>query len=89
MRLAAMEKAYAERVRELTRREMDLAQAELARAGILWERTREDVSRVERMKENAMARILTPYPQVSSASNSNACLEITCHSCRRRFRPIN
>jgi hypothetical protein len=32
IRLAAMEKAYAERVRELTRREMELAQTEFARA---------------------------------------------------------
>ena len=32
IRLAAIEKAYAERVRELTRREMEMAQAEFARA---------------------------------------------------------
>jgi len=32
IRLAAIEKAYAERVRELTRREMEMAQSEFARA---------------------------------------------------------
>ncbi|KAG6412387.1 hypothetical protein SASPL_125064 [Salvia splendens] len=51
IRLAAMEKAYAERVRELTRREMEMAQSEFARARAMWERAREEVQRAERIKE--------------------------------------
>ncbi|KAL2492263.1 C2H2-like zinc finger protein [Abeliophyllum distichum] len=75
IRVAAMEKAYAERVRELTRREMELAQSEFACARSLWERTREEVERVEKMKEMAT-------PQIDSTS-----MDITCQSCREMFRP--
>ncbi|KAK9278215.1 hypothetical protein L1049_027776 [Liquidambar formosana] len=75
IRLAAMEKAYAERVRELTRREMELAQSEFSRARHMWERAREEVEKAERMKERATRRI------------DSTCMEITCQSCRQRFRP--
>ncbi|KAG8379426.1 hypothetical protein BUALT_Bualt07G0087200 [Buddleja alternifolia] len=75
IRLAAMEKAYAERVRELTRREMELAQSEFARARCMWERAREEVERAERMKARATRRI------------DSTCMEITCQSCRQKFRP--
>ncbi|XP_047333135.1 protein indeterminate-domain 16-like [Impatiens glandulifera] len=77
IRLAAAEKAYAERVRELTRREMEMAQSEFARAKRVWERAREEVERAELMKERATRRV------------DSACMEITCHSCRQKFRPIN
>jgi len=72
--VAAMEKAYAERVRELTRREMELAQTEFARARHMWERAREEVEKAERMKERATRQI------------DSTCMEITCQSCRQRFR---
>ncbi|CDY70544.1 BnaUnng03910D [Brassica napus] len=75
IRLAAIEKAYAERVRELTRREMEMAQSEFARARVMWQKAREEVERAERLKERSMTKIDT------------ACLEITCHSCSQRFRP--
>ncbi|KAI8543982.1 hypothetical protein RHMOL_Rhmol08G0259700 [Rhododendron molle] len=75
IRLAAVEKAYAERVREMTRREMELAQAEFARARHVWERAREEVDKAERMKERATRRV------------DSACMEITCQSCRQKFRP--
>ncbi|KAG7564918.1 hypothetical protein ISN44_As10g016600 [Arabidopsis suecica] len=75
IRLAAIEKAYAERVRELTRREMEMAQSEFARARVMWQKAREEVERAERLKERSMTKMDT------------ACLEITCHSCRQRFRP--
>ncbi|GER31972.1 C2H2-like zinc finger protein [Striga asiatica] len=55
IRLAAAERAYAERVRELTRREMEAAHNEFARARAMWQRARE--------------------------------MEVTCHSCRNKFRP--
>ncbi|XP_076882262.1 uncharacterized protein LOC143530678 [Bidens hawaiensis] len=74
IRIATMEKAYAERVREMTKREMELAQSEFSRARHMWERAREEVERVEKMKERATRRI-----------NSN-CLEITCQACRQKFR---
>ncbi|GAB2240934.1 hypothetical protein Droror1_Dr00021452 [Drosera rotundifolia] len=82
IRLAAMEKAYAERVRELSRREIELAQAEFARARVIWERAKEDVAMAEKLRENAIRRI-----ESSSSSSSSSCFEITCHSCRQRFRP--
>lgn len=75
IRLAAIEKAYAERVKELTRREMELAQSEFARARHMWERAREEVDRAERMKERATRQV------------DSTCMEITCQSCRQRFRP--
>lgn len=70
-----MEKAYAERVRELTRREMEIAQSEFARAHAMWERAREEVDKAEKMKERATRRI------------DSTCMEITCLSCRQKFRP--
>ncbi|XP_010519512.1 PREDICTED: protein SHOOT GRAVITROPISM 5-like [Tarenaya hassleriana] len=54
IRLAAIEKAYAQRVRELTRREMELAQSEFARARKIWQRAREEVEKAERLEERAM-----------------------------------
>ncbi|KAE9601382.1 hypothetical protein Lal_00023978 [Lupinus albus] len=75
IRLAAMEKAYAERVRELTRREMEMAELEFSRAREIWEMAREEVERAERMREMATMQV------------DSTCMEITCHSCRQRFRP--
>ncbi|KAL2539617.1 C2H2-like zinc finger protein [Abeliophyllum distichum] len=75
IRLAAMEKAYAERVRELSRREMELAESEFARARALWERAREEVEKAEKMKEKAIGKM------------DSRCLEITCQSCRQKFLP--
>ncbi|KAK1433922.1 hypothetical protein QVD17_10840 [Tagetes erecta] len=76
IRIATMEKAYAERVREMTKREMELAQSEFSRARHIWERARDEVERVEKMKERATRRI----------DNSTNCLEITCQACRQKFR---
>ncbi|XP_039133555.1 zinc finger protein SHOOT GRAVITROPISM 5 [Dioscorea cayenensis subsp. rotundata] len=75
IRLATVEKAYAERVRELTRRELELAEKEFARARLVWERAREEVEKAERMKELATRRI------------GSTCMEITCQGCRQRFQP--
>ncbi|KAK3043249.1 hypothetical protein RJ639_002492 [Escallonia herrerae] len=75
IRLAAMEKAYAERVRELTRREMELAQTEFSSARLMWERAREEVEKADKMKERATRRI------------DSSCMEITCQGCRQKFRP--
>lgn len=75
IRLAAIEKAYAERVRELTRREIELAQSEFARARSMWERAKEEVERAEKLKERATRRI------------DPTCMEVTCQSCSQKFRP--
>lgn len=74
IRLAAAEKAHAERVRELTRREMELAESEFARARHMWDRARDEVDKAERMKDKAARRV------------DLTCMEITCQSCRKRFR---
>lgn len=71
-RLAAMENAYAERVKDLTRREMEIAQSEFVCARYTWERAREEV---EKMKAIACRHI------------DSTCREITCQSCRQKFRP--
>ncbi|KAL3512570.1 hypothetical protein ACH5RR_025287 [Cinchona calisaya] len=75
IRLAAMEKAYAERVREMSRREMELAQTEFARARNMWERAREEVDKAEKLKERATRKM------------DSTCMEITCQSCRQKFQP--
>ncbi|XP_052184004.1 protein indeterminate-domain 16 [Diospyros lotus] len=75
IRLAAVEKAYAERVRELTRREMEMAQSEFARARQMWERAREEVEKAERLKEKATRRL------------DSTGMEITCQACRQKFLP--
>lgn len=74
IRLAAIEKAYAERVRELTRREIELAQSEFARARSMWERAKEEIERAEKLKERATRRI------------DPTCMEVTCQSCSQKFR---
>lgn len=74
IRLAALEKAYAERVRELTRREMEIAQSEFSRARHMWERAREEVDKAEKLKERATRRI------------NPTCMEVTCQACRQKFR---
>uniref|UniRef100_A0A0E0KPS4 Uncharacterized protein n=1 Tax=Oryza punctata TaxID=4537 RepID=A0A0E0KPS4_ORYPU len=83
MRQASAHRAYAERVREMARVELELAEKEFARARMIWERAREEVERVERMKEIA-ARRLGIGPAAASAA---AALEITCHACMQRFHP--
>ncbi|XP_042442945.1 protein indeterminate-domain 16-like [Zingiber officinale] len=74
IRLAAVEKAYIERTRELIRRELDLAKKEFARAKLVWEQAREEVEKAERLKEIATRRV------------SFTCLEITCHNCHQPFQ---
>lgn len=75
IRLAAIDKAHVDRMRELTRREMELAESEFARAKHVWNRAQEEVQQAERMKEKATRRV------------DSMCMEITCQSCRQRFRP--
>ncbi|KAF0924995.1 hypothetical protein E2562_015058 [Oryza meyeriana var. granulata] len=67
------------RVREMARLELELAEKEFARARMIWERAREEVERVERMKEIAARRL--------GSAASAAALEITCHACMQRFHP--
>ncbi|XP_076881643.1 uncharacterized protein LOC143529826 [Bidens hawaiensis] len=74
IRIAAMESAYAKRVMEMTRREMEMAQSDFARARHMWEMAHEEVERAEKMKERATRRV-------------DSCMEITCQACRRKFRP--
>ncbi|XP_024973321.1 protein indeterminate-domain 16-like [Cynara cardunculus var. scolymus] len=75
IRITSTEKAYVERVREMTQREMDLAQSELSCARHMWERAQEDVARAENMKAKATHWI------------DSTCMEITCQACRQTFRP--
>ncbi|KAA3453011.1 protein indeterminate-domain 14-like [Gossypium australe] len=75
IRLAAIETAYAERVRELAKMEMEMAQSEFARARHMWLRAREEVEKAEKMKQRATRQI------------DSKCIEISCQSCRQRFRP--
>ncbi|MCI77749.1 hypothetical protein A2U01_0099019 [Trifolium medium] len=56
---------------------MEMAQSEFARARQMWERAREEVERAERIKERATRQV------------DSSCMEITCHSCRQRFRPAS
>jgi hypothetical protein len=79
-RMASAERAYAERVMELARRELEMAEREFARARAIWERARGEVEKVERMKAAAARRIV-------AAGSAAAQLEITCHACMQRFHP--
>ncbi|CAA0816549.1 Unknown protein [Striga hermonthica] len=76
IRLAAVERAYAERVMEMARREMETARSEFVRARSLWERARDEVDKAQRMKERAFR-----------ASKESMCMEITCCCCSQKFRP--
>ncbi|KAK9108493.1 hypothetical protein Syun_024504 [Stephania yunnanensis] len=75
IRLAAIERAYAEQIRELTRKEMELAQSEFARARLMWKKVQEEVENAERQKVRATYQI------------DSSCMEITCQACQQRFRP--
>lgn len=75
VRLAALERAYAERMRELARRELEQAEKEFARARMIWKRAQEEVEKVESMKMIATRRI------------SSTCIQITCQNCRQHFQP--
>jgi hypothetical protein len=77
-RTASAERAYAERVTELARRELELAEREFARAWAIWERARGEVEKVECMKAAAARRIAVVGPA--------AAFEITCHACMHRFQ---
>nr|XP_043637255.1 protein indeterminate-domain 16-like [Erigeron canadensis] len=74
-RMESMEKAYVERVREMTQREMELARSEMSCARHMWERAQEEVERAEKMKEKATRWI------------DSTCMEITCQACKQTFRP--
>lgn len=74
VRVAAMERTYAERMRELARRELEQSEKEFARARMIWERAQEEVEKVESMKMIATRRI------------SSTCIEITCQNCRQHFQ---
>ncbi|KAI4374610.1 hypothetical protein MLD38_012589 [Melastoma candidum] len=74
VRMASIERAYAERLRDLTRREVELAQEEFARARHLWERTRAEAERAKRIRDRANHQVGSP------------CVEITCQSCGRQFQ---
>lgn len=75
IQLAAVEKAYVERVRELTRREIELAEKGFSRARMIWKQAQDDMENVERMKVASTRRI------------NSACIEITCQACRQLFQP--
>ncbi|CAN1318278.1 Zinc finger protein SHOOT GRAVITROPISM 5 [Linum perenne] len=53
---------------------MELAQSEFARARHLWQRAREEVDKAHRLKHS------------SSSDAASSCMEITCQSCRQKFR---
>ncbi|KAF6161475.1 hypothetical protein GIB67_009354 [Kingdonia uniflora] len=76
-RVAAAEKEYAEKIRALSKREMELAQWEFARARHMWERAKEEVDKAERLK----ARI------TRHRTDSSECMEITCQACNQQFKP--
>ncbi|PNT68673.1 protein indeterminate-domain 16 [Brachypodium distachyon] len=78
-RLASAERAYAERVMEMARREVELAEREFARARAIWERARVEVEKMERIKEMAFAGRRIGLGSVA--------VEITCHACMQRFHP--
>lgn len=74
-RAVALENAHAARVREMARRELELAEQDLARARLIWDRASEEMEKAERMKA------------IATGMNSTCSMEITCRNCHRRFRP--
>lgn len=72
--IGSIERQYVEHVREMTQREMQLAQSELSCARHMWERAQEEVEKVENMRAKATRWI------------DSTCMEITCQSCNKVFR---
>ncbi|XP_076897398.1 uncharacterized protein LOC143550669 [Bidens hawaiensis] len=58
IRIATMEKAYAERVREMMKREMELAQSEFSCARHMWERAREEVREWRRLRRERLVGLI-------------------------------
>ncbi|KAI0492816.1 hypothetical protein KFK09_027092 [Dendrobium nobile] len=75
VRLAKLERAYAEHMKELTRRELELAEKDFTRARLVWERAKEELEKVEKMKMVATRRL------------STTCIELTCQACHQHFLP--
>lgn len=73
VKIAALESIYVEHVKEMTRREMEMAQSD-TRARQLWEQAHEEVVKAEKIKERAIGCM-------------NSGIEISCHACRKKFRP--
>lgn len=71
LRLATVEKAYAEHARELARRQVELAEAEFAHAKRIREQAQVELNRAQLLKQ-----------QASRCINST-CMEITCHACKQ------
>ncbi|KMZ68941.1 C2H2-like zinc fingerprotein [Zostera marina] len=74
VRLAGIENVYAEKVRELARREMKMAEEDFTRAKMVLEIARQEVQNVERMKEMSVVRKISPTSAV-----------ITCRNCHQFF----
>ncbi|KAG6537448.1 hypothetical protein ZIOFF_002542 [Zingiber officinale] len=62
IRLAAVEKAYIERTRELTTRELDLAKKEFARAKLVCEQAREELQDIKLYTFYMELDLQKPYP---------------------------
>ncbi|KAK1435733.1 hypothetical protein QVD17_01500 [Tagetes erecta] len=72
--IAALESMHVEHVKEMTRREMEIAQSDFTCARQLWTRAHEEMEKAEKMKERAIGC-------------TDSGIEITCHACTKKFRP--
>ncbi|XP_039064346.1 zinc finger protein SHOOT GRAVITROPISM 5-like isoform X2 [Hibiscus syriacus] len=72
LRLAMAEKAYAEDARQQAKRQMKLAEHELARAMRIRQQSQSELAKAQSLKKHAVNRI------------KSTILQITCHACKQR-----
>lgn len=67
--VAGIETVYAEKVRELARREVKMAEEEFARARMVLEIARQEIRNAERLKEMSVVGKVSPTSAVISCRN--------------------
>ncbi|KAL3835391.1 hypothetical protein ACJIZ3_010127 [Penstemon smallii] len=75
LEVAMAEKAYAEEARQQAKRQMELAEQEFANAKRIRHQAQAELEKAQALTEHA------------SKQMRSTILQITCHSCKQRFRP--
>ncbi|KAJ7975303.1 Zinc finger protein SHOOT GRAVITROPISM 5 [Quillaja saponaria] len=74
LRLAMAEKGYAEEARHLAKKQIELAEQELANAKRIRQQAQAELDKAYALKEHAIKQI------------NSTILQITCHSCKQQFQ---
>lgn len=74
LRLAMVEKAYAEEARQQAKRQIELAEQEFANAKRMRQQAQAELDKAQALKDHAVKQV------------NSTILQITCHACKQQFR---